>query len=117
MLDGFLGAWIRLRARWRGWELPFFALPLLPAALVNAFAGEERAVVGCLLGFGATILAGRILRRGRMGDARRAAWVAPPRPVTRGYTRLYQEHVTQAHEGCDFDFLQGDAPSPEPSIF
>jgi dihydroxy-acid dehydratase len=48
---------------------------------------------------------------------RRAAWVAPPRPVTRGYTRLYQEHVTQAHEGCDFDFLQGDAPSPEPSIF
>ena len=48
---------------------------------------------------------------------RRAAWVAPRRHVTRGYTRLYQEHVTQAHEGCDFDFLQGDAPSPEPSIF
>ena len=48
---------------------------------------------------------------------RRADWRPPPRPVTRGYTRLYQEHVTQAHEGCDFDFLQGDAPSPEPSIF
>ena len=48
---------------------------------------------------------------------RRAAWQPPPRPVTRGYTRLYQEHVTQAHEGCDFDFLQGSAPSPEPSIF
>jgi hypothetical protein len=31
--------------------------------------------------------------------------------------RLYQEHVTQAHEGCDFDFLQGNAPSAEPSIF
>ena len=48
---------------------------------------------------------------------RRADWRPPLRPVTRGYTRLYQEHVTQAHEGCDFDFLQGDAPSPEPSIF
>ena len=48
---------------------------------------------------------------------RRADWRPPPRPVTRGYTRLYQEHVTQAHEGCDFDFLQGDAPSPEPAIY
>ena len=48
---------------------------------------------------------------------RRAAWQPPSRPVTRGYTRLYQEHVTQAHEGCDFDFLQGPATSPEPVIF
>ena len=48
---------------------------------------------------------------------RRAAWSAPKQPYTRGYTRLYQQHVTQAHEGCDFDFLQGDAPSPEPAIF
>jgi dihydroxy-acid dehydratase len=48
---------------------------------------------------------------------RRAAWQPPPRPVTRGYTRLYQEHVTQANEGCDFDFLQGSATSPEPVIF
>ena len=48
---------------------------------------------------------------------RRAAWQPPPRPVTRGYTRLYQEHVTQAHEGCDFDFLEGSATSPEPVIY
>lgn len=48
---------------------------------------------------------------------RRAAWQPPPRTVRRGYTRLYQEHVTQAHEGCDFDFLQGDAPSAEPAIY
>jgi dihydroxy-acid dehydratase len=48
---------------------------------------------------------------------RRAAWIAPTRPITRGYTRLYQEHVQQAHEGCDFDFLQGDARTPEPPIF
>jgi len=50
-------------------------------------------------------------------ERRRAAWTAPPRPHTRGYVRLYQEHVTQAHEGCDFDFLQGRAPSPEPAIY
>ena len=48
---------------------------------------------------------------------RRAAWQPPLRPVTRGYTRLYQEHVTQAHEGCDFDFLEGSATSPEPVIY
>jgi dihydroxyacid dehydratase/phosphogluconate dehydratase len=48
---------------------------------------------------------------------RRADWQPPARPVKRGYTRLYQEHVTQAHEGCDFDFLQGAAASPEPAIY
>ena len=50
-------------------------------------------------------------------ERRRAAWTAPAQPFTRGFTRLYQQHVTQAHLGCDFDFLQGNAPSPEPSIF
>jgi dihydroxy-acid dehydratase len=48
---------------------------------------------------------------------RRATWVPPPRPYSRGYTRLYQDHVTQAHEGCDFDFLQGTGATPEPVIF
>ncbi len=48
---------------------------------------------------------------------RRAAWQPPAAPVERGYVRLYREHVTQAHEGCDFDFLQGAAPTPEPVIF
>jgi dihydroxy-acid dehydratase len=48
---------------------------------------------------------------------RRAAWTPPPRRYERGFTRLYQQHVTQAHEGCDFDFLQGDAPTPEPVIY
>jgi len=48
---------------------------------------------------------------------RRAAWQPPPPPVRRGYTRLYVEHVTQAHLGCDFDFLQGNDPSPEPAIY
>ena len=31
---------------------------------------------------------------------------APPRaPYSRGYRRLYTEHVLQADRGCDFDFL------------
>ena len=49
--------------------------------------------------------------------ARRAAWVPPPRRYERGFTRLYQDHVSQAHEGCDFDFLQGTAATPEPDIY
>jgi dihydroxy-acid dehydratase len=28
--------------------------------------------------------------------------------ATRGYKKLYADHVLQAHEGCDFDFLQAD---------
>ena len=48
---------------------------------------------------------------------RRAAWSAPAQPYARGYTRLYQQHVMQAHEGCDFDFLAGTAPTPEPAIY
>jgi dihydroxy-acid dehydratase len=39
--------------------------------------------------------------------ARRAAWTAPPRPATRGWTWLYTEHVQQADTGCDLDFLNG----------
>jgi dihydroxy-acid dehydratase len=48
---------------------------------------------------------------------RRAAWTAPVQPFKRGFTKLYQAHVTQAHEGCDFDFLQGVDDSPEPAIY
>lgn len=40
--------------------------------------------------------------------ARRAAWRVPEVPGSeRGWTRLYIEHVTQADEGLDLDFLQG----------
>jgi dihydroxy-acid dehydratase len=35
---------------------------------------------------------------------RREQWTAPA-PPARGYRRLFFEHVLQAHEGCDFDFL------------
>ncbi len=29
---------------------------------------------------------------------------------------LYAEHIGQADKGCDFDFLEGTAPTPEPEI-
>jgi dihydroxy-acid dehydratase len=47
---------------------------------------------------------------------RRAAWVAPKRHYTRGYGALFIDRVTQAERGCDFDFLQAGAPTPEPDI-
>jgi len=38
--------------------------------------------------------------------ASRGMGAAPERPQpARGYARLFQQHVTQADEGCDFDFL------------
>jgi dihydroxy-acid dehydratase len=37
---------------------------------------------------------------------RRAAWVAPTPPAS-GYLRLYFDHVLQADQGVDFDFLRG----------
>jgi L-arabonate dehydrase len=41
---------------------------------------------------------------------RRDAWTAPPRKDVRGYRRLYEDHVLQANEGCDLDFLRGRSP-------
>src|SRR5262249_55960417 len=38
--------------------------------------------------------------------ARRAGWLAPPPHFTRGYGKLYLDHVQQADEGCDFDFCR-----------
>jgi dihydroxy-acid dehydratase len=38
---------------------------------------------------------------------RRLAEVSPPPAPTRGYKALYRRSVTQAPEGCDFDFLAG----------
>ena len=37
---------------------------------------------------------------------RRAAWQRAPLQYERGYRQLYQQHVLQAPEGCDFDFLR-----------
>ncbi len=38
---------------------------------------------------------------------RRAAWSPPPPVAQRGYVKLFIEHVEQADQGCDFDFLRG----------
>jgi len=38
---------------------------------------------------------------------RKARWKAPKPPLERGYWRLYFDHVLQAHEGADLDFLVG----------
>ena len=45
--------------------------------------------------------------------ARLAEWQQNQQPskFTRGYYRLYTEHVTQAERGCDFDFLAGASGS------
>ncbi|MEU4892962.1 IlvD/Edd family dehydratase [Streptomyces sp. NPDC044780] len=38
---------------------------------------------------------------------RRAAWEPPPPVAARGWSRLYTEHVLQADQGLDLDFLVG----------
>jgi len=38
--------------------------------------------------------------------ARRERWKPPLQPPTRGYAKLYIDHVMQAEWGCDFDFLR-----------
>jgi dihydroxy-acid dehydratase len=47
---------------------------------------------------------------------RRAAWKPKPRKFERGYGLLFSNHIRQANEGCDFDFLEGTAPTAEPEI-
>ena len=41
---------------------------------------------------------------------RRAAWTPQPDGVTSGYLRMFLDHVLQADEGVDFDFLRGRRP-------
>jgi dihydroxy-acid dehydratase len=47
---------------------------------------------------------------------RHAAWQPPPPHFTRGFGTLYLKHVTQADQGCDFDFLEAGAATGEPEI-
>ncbi|MCI0338858.1 MAG: dihydroxy-acid dehydratase [Acidobacteria bacterium] len=47
---------------------------------------------------------------------RQAEWVKPQRRYERGFGALFSEHVTQADQGCDFDFLHAGAGTPEPEI-
>jgi dihydroxy-acid dehydratase len=52
-------------------------------------------------------------------ERRRAELQAPPPPYSRGYGWMFSQHIKQAHEGCDFDFLESSfgRPVDEPSIF
>jgi dihydroxyacid dehydratase/phosphogluconate dehydratase len=47
---------------------------------------------------------------------RRAQWTPRPPVFTRGYGKLFGAHITQADQGCDFDFLSGSGGAPEPAI-
>jgi dihydroxy-acid dehydratase len=44
---------------------------------------------------------------------RQADW-RPPSGPERGYAKLYHEHVLQADQGCDFDFLTGGSGAEVP---
>ncbi len=46
--------------------------------------------------------------------ARRAKWQPPRQPLNRGYYKLYVDHVNQANDGADFDFLVGCSGSAVP---
>jgi L-arabonate dehydrase len=45
---------------------------------------------------------------------RRAAWTPPEPPMAGGYQRLYFDHVLQADEGVDLDFLVGQRGAAVP---
>jgi dihydroxy-acid dehydratase len=47
-------------------------------------------------------------------EKRRAAWKKPRPHLTRGYWKHYVEHVNQASDGCDLDFLVGKSGAAVP---
>ncbi len=47
---------------------------------------------------------------------RREVWKPKARKYERGYGKIFSQHVSQADKGCDFDFLEGTAPIPDPEI-
>jgi dihydroxy-acid dehydratase len=47
---------------------------------------------------------------------RKSAWTPPKPHYPRGFGALYVRHVTQADQGCDFDFLMAEGRVPEPEI-
>jgi dihydroxy-acid dehydratase len=47
---------------------------------------------------------------------RKAKWIQPPPKYPRGYGALFTDHIGQADQGCDFDFLAATGSIPEPEI-
>ncbi len=52
-------------------------------------------------------------------ERRRAEWKAPPPRFERGYGWMFSQHISQADEGCDFDYLTPEfgRPAGEPDIY
>jgi dihydroxy-acid dehydratase len=48
---------------------------------------------------------------------RRAELPAAKKRFARGYSMLYSNECTQAHEGCDFRFLEFGPATAEPDIY
>jgi len=48
--------------------------------------------------------------------ARKSSWKTPARKYERSYGAIFSQHVKQADQGCDFDFLEGTVPVPDPEI-
>jgi hypothetical protein len=66
--DGFGRMGLRLR-QLRGTVLVLLALPLGPALLASLLSGDQRMMLGNILGIGLLVLALRLLRRGRIRPA------------------------------------------------
>ncbi|WP_329555600.1 L-arabinonate dehydratase [Streptomyces sp. NBC_00696] len=47
-------------------------------------------------------------------ETRRAEWTPPPARYERGYGTLYNDQITQADTGCDFEFLARPGKVPDP---
>ena len=47
---------------------------------------------------------------------RRKAWRAPKPKYQRGFGAIFQDNITQAHQGCDFRILEGTESTAEPEI-
>jgi dihydroxy-acid dehydratase len=48
---------------------------------------------------------------------RRSDWKPPAKRFDRGYGQLFLDQITQANEGCDFQFLHAAKSTPEPDIY
>jgi dihydroxy-acid dehydratase len=49
-------------------------------------------------------------------ERRKRAWTPPAPRYGRGYGRMFASHITQANDGCDFDFLESGPATPDPEI-
>jgi dihydroxy-acid dehydratase len=73
-----------------------------PLALVRD--GDPIAVDTAAGTLGLDVPAGEMSRRA-------ASWEPPESPHLRGWPALYRDHVLQAPEGCDLDFLRAPTPA------